>query len=60
MDYDIEALLRERAGYLSRGQTDRAAQVARVLKEMGVGIEDAVNEPEETAVKRGPGRPRKN
>ena len=60
---DVEALLAERAGYIARGRKDRAAQVAEVLKGYGIAVDDEVEEatagPEETAVRRGPGRPRK-
>ena len=70
----IEALLEERRGYLTSGKKDRAAQVDAVLADLGVGVKkvapvgDAdIEAPEshstpavETAVKRGPSRPRKS
>ena len=64
----IEALLEERRGYVVRGLKDRVAQVDAEIERLG-GVKVA-DEPEveeavspavvETAVKRGPGRPRKD
>lgn len=59
----VDALLREREGYVRAGKKDRVAQVDAELAKFGVAvgdIEEAVDGPVERAVKRGPGRPRKN
>lgn len=61
--YDINALIEERRGYVVRGLKDRVAQVDALLGQADYApapIEEAANPVEaETAVKRGPGRPRK-
>jgi hypothetical protein len=61
MTAEIEALLKERAGYIARGKTDRVRQVDAQLAALGhqsATIETADDTAEvETAVKRG--RPRK-
>ena len=61
MTSEIEALLRERAGYIARGKADRVRQVDQLLAALGhqpATIETADDTAEvETAVKRG--RPRK-
>lgn len=61
MTAEIEALLRERAGYIARGNSDRVRQVDAQLATLGhqpAIIETAVAADDvETAVKRG--RPRK-
>jgi hypothetical protein len=66
----IDALLEERRGYVVRGLTDRIAQVDKALAAAGykaTKAEPEIEAPEahddpavETAVKRGPGRPRKS
>ncbi len=64
---EIDALLRERHGYVVAGKKDRAAQVDAVLAVEGAGkpvaepVIETAAEPVavETAVKRAPGRPRK-
>lgn len=38
---EVEALLTERAAYLARGRTDRAAQVSAELARLGVAVDDA-------------------
>lgn len=58
----IESLLIERASYVRRGLPDRVAQVDAVLASLGhlPPVESAVfAAPENAAIKRGPGRPRK-
>jgi len=60
----VDALLREREGYVKRGLANRVAQVDAELARFGVAVEPATEaaadtEVVETAVKRGPGRPRK-
>lgn len=47
---DVEPLLRERAGYVLRGLTDRVAQVDAELKRLGFVATDAPFEREETAM----------
>jgi hypothetical protein len=57
---EVDALLREREGYVRSGRLDRARQVDAELAQFGVHVEAAVEPPPENAqVKRGPGRPRK-
>lgn len=56
----VDALLREREGYVKRNLPDRVAQVDAELVRHGHIIEEATEQaPVETAVRRGPGRPRK-
>jgi hypothetical protein len=62
---DIDALVREREGYLARGRPDRVAQVDAELRRLGFAVgrirdedmrEAAVNETPERAVKARPRR----
>lgn len=46
---DVEPLLRERAGYVQRGLTDRVAQVDAELKKLGYAVATAPLE-DETAM----------
>lgn len=61
---DVEALLEERRGYVSRGLANRVAQVDAQLALLGIAVDAPVETvadravPEQ-AVKRTPGRPRK-
>lgn len=61
----LEALQIERAGYVTRGLSDRVAQVDAAIRALGgtpapaPEIETASTEPTENA-RRGPGRPRKS
>ena len=61
---EIDALLRERHGYVVSGKADRVAQVDKALgnvRPKPVELESAEDStPVESAVKRGPGRPRKS
>lgn len=47
---DVAALLREREGLIARGLKGRVAQVDAVLKEMGIGVDDAPTAPETATV----------
>ena len=51
MSGDIEALLREREGYLRRGRADRVAQVDAVLATVGLAVADEpLADPEPPAI----------
>jgi hypothetical protein len=57
---EIDALLRELHGYEVAGKKDRADQVRAILGQSAPVVEVAADPVAvETAVKRGPGRPRK-
>lgn len=54
---DVEALLREREGYLRRGRADRVAQVDAVLEGGGIAVEDAPADEADEVEPTEPGEP---